>query len=191
VWLVLATACGGSLAGGPEVDDAGDATTTDARDDGGVSDGGVGDAPGPRPDAAGADAGAPLDGGGALTCGASTCSPPAEVCCPGIDGGSCAPIGDGAAPCGPPHDFVIACERSSDCPTGQVCCFEFHHGCDFNAFCFASCDQSAAFGRQSFASCETSSDCADSGPCAAHVCQNGSAGIPVHTCSPPPSFCCP
>jgi hypothetical protein len=176
--LALLCACGDAATGTPANGDAGDATV-------------AADAFSEASSDAGSDATTARDAAaGTLTCGRSTCVPPGEVCCTEIDGGTCMPAGDGAAPCGARHDFEIACLQPTDCPSGQVCCFEFHHGCNFNAFCYPSCDDALAQGHDGYRACETNPECGDAGPCAPHSCQNGGAPIAVKTCTPPQSGCC-
>jgi hypothetical protein len=112
--------------------------------------------------------------GGRVTCGGNECILPESVCCPWLNGGTCA--ARGTAGCEP-----IECDDTADCPAGQMCCYQFNHGCSLSASCQTTC----VGGAVRVQACKSDSECA-SGSCTLRRC----GGLDAATCEPDPASCC-
>jgi hypothetical protein len=204
---VAAYACGGSSGAfvSTPADAAADGTTAVGSDDGapspGASDSGTvtpalatdaafatdGQAPmngdggaatndgGPAPfEAGGFDAGGPQDARAGLSCGSATCSN-GQFCCAELDGGAACMTDEQA--CAAAGGAPRRCEKTSDCPASNVCCFDFSSlppttGCHAN-------DCSGGGGTRVEA-CRSQSDCA-TGSCALRACSEAGA---IQSCAP-------
>lgn len=141
----------------------GDDSTAASGSDGGVDGSASGDdgaavgsdgSPGSGSDAAGGgggggggDGGRSADGGpggstGAVACGTTTCTVPAESCCVSDTGGgnfafACSGTGDGGV-C-PRNDVALKCEATANCSSGQVCCMRDDGNGHVTSTCQATC----------------------------------------------------
>jgi hypothetical protein len=154
--------CGGRAADVAHGDNGGDASAPPADATSPGEDNPDALAPPPPPPAP--DAGA---GGGRVSCGASSCTTPSQVCCPHLDGGTCVPAGAQPGSCEP-----VACDEASDCGPGLVCCYVGHHGCGFGSACAPTCADPSFEGQQL---CSTDAECS-TGSCAKRSCGGATLG---------------
>jgi hypothetical protein len=133
--------------------DGGAATTTDAG-------------PTTRTDAAPDADGAAPDAPAGVSCGSATCST-GQFCCAELDGGAACTTSEQA--CTALAGVPRRCEKTADCPTNNVCCFEFS---SFPATTSCHANDCNGGGGTRVQACQTQGDCA-AGTCAVHVCVDG------------------
>jgi hypothetical protein len=158
-----------------------DATTTDSAD-APSADGGLPVDADAAPGADAADAtptdaavGWPLDPG-KITCGATTCSTPADICCIESDSGACQPSVSSTC-----NGLRVACDETSDCAPGQNCCIVTNDivpavGPPMSTTAGYTCSPAscAQYGymihRVTFQACKTSADCKSPDTCVVQTC---------------------
>lgn len=146
--------------------------------DGGVpsgADGGAADAP------SGADGGAPdafvivtdaaPEPPRQMACGSNTCDEATQFCCVQA-GGTESCQGTATACAGSRRE----CDKASDCPPGNVCCFDFSSQ-PASASCHSDC---GGGGDTRVQACRTATECL-SGACATHACVSGGS---IESCAP-------
>lgn len=179
--------CGGDDGAVADTSEAGAASssggssgTTSGSSSGGSStssSGGTGDG---GTDGGGGEGG--TDGGGGftsnpnrVTCGATECATPAQLCCRGFGGGDAGCVNTNANCQG----NEIECDEKADCPTNEVCC----QGINGNR-CNNNC------GGGSFQTCKTNTEC-DGGQCKEWTCNTAGGGgtLKLRACAMPFAGC--
>ena len=132
--------------------------------------------------------GAPCDPGVVLCGGDAGCSVPATDCCIG-SATTCVAAGSTCSGC------EIACDETSDCPNGQICCFNIG---DTSGNFTMTCQTGTcpAVGLASAQVCKTNAECPD-GMCRLWNCEGPSSGwlnvVPgliTEACTNPSTFGC-
>ena len=112
-----------------------------------------------------------LEPPGQMACGGSTCDEATQFCCVQTGGAeSCQTTGTACA------GSRRECDKASDCPPGNVCCFDFSAQ-PASASCHSDC---GGGGDTRVQACRTPSECL-SGACATHACV---AGGSIESCAP-------
>jgi hypothetical protein len=111
-----------------------------------------------------------------MACGGTPCDEATQFCCVQAGGAeSC--LATGTACAGSRRE----CDKASDCPPGNVCCFDFSSQ-PASASCHSDC---GGGGDTRVQACRTPTECL-SGTCAAHAC---AAGGSVESCAPLGAAC--
>jgi hypothetical protein len=126
--------------------------------------------PGSASDGGLLDAGAAPDGpaAGRIACGGATCDTSAQFCCAGLDGGAACQTSEQA--CVAVGGAPRRCEKTADCPAGNVCCYDFS-SIPATTSCHSDCNGDNGVRVEA---CGSQRDCA-TGTCATHACSSGGA----------------
>ncbi len=187
---MVALHCGGAASSSVLfADDDSGAATSEAGTlaDGGAGGGGGGGGGG-KVDAGSVGSGA-VEGGapinaGKVGCGVTPgCDLSTSTCCVLGDGGAACMSGTGAACPSLGGDPVKrSCDETSDCPGGEICCWEIVNNTAIGSSCHADCGGNG--GRRAQA-CKQQSECKN-GTCDIRAC---SVGGPIESCGPLSNLC--
>lgn len=117
---------------------------------------------------------APSPVAGMLACGTSVCNEATQFCCVQASGfESCQSSSDTCAMLGGARRD---CDKASDCPNGEVCCYDFS-SIPATTGCHADC---GGGGSTRVQACRTQAECL-SGACSVHACTTGGS---IESCAP-------